>query len=560
MNLQKKILLSFVTIIIVFTCLLFYTISTMKDLHHGSVELYDDRLVPTAYLAEINRLTENTRLSMVQAVLNEDATMTEQAVANLEQINVIVGNYGKTKLTVEEEEALNRFKKDWGLFEVRVQNNRELIVAGQYEEALVGIRAGGDLYKTAALDLVQLVTINDQEAMKLLEEGKSNFTTTRTTIIIGSVVILLAAIIYSFLFSRYLTTAINKIVTRLHQVAEGDLSGDALSIKSKDELGVLASGMNQMQTNLRQLVQQTTDTSQQVSASSEELSASAEQSTDATEQMAKLALESAEGAEQQLQQLNEVSAAVEQMSASMSQIASSSQEMANFSEQAADHTTNGSNVIELVNEQMHSISEAVSNTSASVKKLGAKSAEISDIVHLITGIAEQTNLLALNAAIEAARAGQYGKGFAVVADEVRKLAEESKESAAKIHSMITEIQKETHHVIASMEDGTTRVETGLKSTNQVTRTFAEIQESIEAVTKKVHEVSTSIQEMTSVSTHVVESVEIVKSVSEKNVAASQDSSASSQEQLATMEEIAASSMALAKVAEELQESIQTFRI
>ncbi len=65
--------------------------------------------------------------------------------------------------------------------------------------------------------------------------------------------------------------------------------------------------------------------------------------------------------------------------------------------------------------------------------------KVENLSKVILQITEQTNLLALNAAIEAARAGEAGKGFAVVAEEVRKLAENSKQAAEEIQSVLIEV-------------------------------------------------------------------------------------------------------------------------
>ena len=69
---------------------------------------------------------------------------------------------------------------------------------------------------------------------------------------------------------------------------------------------------------------------------------------------------------------------------------------------------------------------------------------------IIAGIANQTNLLSLNASIEAARAGEMGRGFAVVAEEIRGLADQSRESADKIRSIVENLISNSNQSVQIM--------------------------------------------------------------------------------------------------------------
>ncbi|MFA9457391.1 methyl-accepting chemotaxis protein [Halalkalibacter sp. AB-rgal2] len=560
MNLQKKLLFSFLGVILVCLGLLSYAIYNLTELNRDANTIYHERLVPTKHLVDLARLTENTNFLMVQSIINEDPSLTNEAIQNLDEISMILDEYVQMPLTAHERELFEQFSESWSSFERRVRNNRGLISSQRYDDAREGLNGGMQLFESTSTDLMALVEINDTEAEQLLKANNSSYQLTVGLSIILTIVIVSGSVIYALFFSRYLSSNLKKITQRLNAIAMGDLTGEPMKLKSKDELSTLAQGLHSMQEQLRQLILKTSEASHQVSASSEQMSASSEQSSRASEQMTQLALNTSEGADKQLQSINQVSSSLTQMNGSLQQIAHNSHEMASYSEKTAKSTDYGSKAIQLVNAQMNAIAESMNDTSASVTNLGKKSAEIGEIIHLITGISEQTNLLALNAAIEAARAGEHGKGFAVVADEVRKLAEESGKSANKIYEMISNMQEETDRVVSTMESGNERFSKGVAATDQVTNTFSDIKASVEIVTAKVQEVSASIQEMTSVSEYVLTSVESIQQIAELNVESSQENSASSQQQLATMEEIASSASSLAHLAEELQQSIQKFNV
>ncbi len=192
--------------------------------------------------------------------------------------------------------------------------------------------------------------------------------------------------------------------------------------------------------------------------------------------------------------------------------------------------------------------------------LGDRSSEIGQIVEVITSIAEQTNLLALNAAIEAARAGENGKGFAVVSEEVRKLAEESSLSARRISVLIDGIQTETNRAVDSMQFTTNEVVIGINCVNTAGESFKKIQHATKEVSAQVQGISTSVEHMAIEMRHMTDSMKQINGIAQSSAEGTQNISAATEEQLASMEEITASTFTLSKMAEELQNKTNTFKV
>ena len=114
----------------------------------------------------------------------------------------------------------------------------------------------------------------------------------------------------------------------------------------------------------------------------------------------------------------------------------------------------------------------------------------------ILSVASQTNLLALNASIEAARAGEAGRGFAVVADEINNLAQNSKETANNSNASQLSIQK----AIEAILEEAARLSTVVAEVNDKTRNLAassqEIASTVEAVKSSSTEIKSKLNTVT----------------------------------------------------------------
>lgn len=373
-------------------------------------------------------------------------------------------------------------------------------------------------------------------------------------------ILALVIIGFAWYFSNQISRPIQLVTNQVKFIADRDLSIEPLTIKSKDEIGYLATNLNVMTQNLRELITQIGDNSSQVSAASEQLMASADQSSEATEHITGTIEEVASGAEEQTETVDKTVENTNTLSTNVSQISSHAKVTSTLSEQALQKAGTGNETIQSTVNQMESIRKTMNLLSGSVQGMGERSQEIDQIVEVISGIAAQTNLLALNAAIEAARAGEHGQGFAVVANEVRNLAEQSSKSAGQITQLITNIQAESKNSIEVMEKGQLEVEQGVEIVHVAGNLFAEIKNDLNEVAGKTREVSASANDMTERMTDVVDSISHIAAISNRTLSGTQTVSAASEEQLASMQEISSSATVLADMAEELQDMILRFRL
>ncbi|OCA89042.1 methyl-accepting chemotaxis protein [Pseudobacillus wudalianchiensis] len=341
-------------------------------------------------------------------------------------------------------------------------------------------------------------------------------------------------------------------------VSKGNLT-EQVNIETNDEIGQLAQAFNDMQENIKRLVQKIEYNAEQVAAASQELTASAEQTSAATEQVAVSVQEVAGGAEKQTAGIDQTARSLNEVAQGTTQIADRSVKVSDLAQHTTTQAEEGGEALGNTVKQMHSIHQSVAESNTMIQSLYERSKEVSSILDAITGIAEQTNLLALNAAIEAARAGEHGKGFAVVADEVRKLAEQSQQSVKEIFDIVQGIQKDTENSVQVMSRVTNDVQTGVDISNEAIKKFKRILQSTREITPQMEEVSATAQQMAAAVQEVTEVTTELAIIAKGNAATSEEVAASTEEQLASMEEISASAQALSSMAEELKELISVFK-
>lgn len=346
-----------------------------------------------------------------------------------------------------------------------------------------------------------------------------------------------ASIFAAMKISNKIVLRLDKCVDSLGQIADGNLIVEPIKIEEKDEIGELATSINIMAQNLKNIVRLVLNVSNEVTEASEELYNNTHQLNDTVGHVNDAIIKVAEGAENQSKSSGEASAVVEQISASSEEVAANSQEVANAASNASSAAKKGSDVILQAVSQMESIKNSTEIVKDSVEKLNRDSMAIGEIVNTISDIADQTNLLALNASIEAARAGEQGKGFSVVAEEVRELAEESGESADKIVKLIQQVKENIQGATVSMKSSMDNVNDGTKVVNNAGNSFNEILKLVNDVSLQIQSTSETLQQLAEGSEQIVLNVETIDKISKDTASQSQTVSGETEELYASMEEI-----------------------
>lgn len=376
------------------------------------------------------------------------------------------------------------------------------------------------------------------------------------------------------------------LTSKSNSAAEGKLNV-TIDLSGKDIVGMLATSMNTMFKNTKDLIVGAKEMCARVSTDSHELINCATENLTVTQKIAdnvKIAVTAVEqgaheqkasvektyhhlrilngnishiaaGAVEQANSMSNAAKMVHEMVMAVGDIESNATEFANDASDTEKSANEGRLAIQSAIGGMEAISKAVLHASEKINELGNKSEQIGSIVGVIQNIADQTNLLALNAAIEAARAGEHGKGFAVVADEVRKLAEISGKSTKEIAVLLESIQLLTRDTVKAIELGMVEVKTGSTLAEQANIAIDDILNSIAKTNEEILKISATLSQLTSGGQEITSFIDEVTAITQENTAATEEMAAGSEQVLASIQNIDSISSQSADAVKQIGNSI-----
>ncbi len=558
LTISKKLWGGFSAVLVLLIIASVMSMWTTNDVSTRYDSLIDEEMERVSLVEKVEVIQKEMSTSVLEYLMFSKLSSVEKLEADYKQVMEIITFLSKdlnNKAAIEIVEKLQEQSKQ--LYEANTEMIELKKVNGMYQKSA---SQSTQLNLEISEALVELKTIEEKSASQTREELDTYVTMSNIITLLLTILSVVIGILVSHFISRSIARPIKKVTNGLAEIADGNLTIEPIVIKNRDEVGEMASTFNKMSNDLQRIVSGVRDSSMQLAANAEELSASSEESLASSQMVAKSAEAQMVASEEQVGQMNASMHSMTDLQEGVSQIASSNEDMLKATDGVRSLVTQGSSVVTNVASQMNTIHETFNETTEIMKNMAKHSNEIQNITSLITDISDQTNLLALNAAIEAARAGEYGKGFAVVAEEVRKLAEQSKNSASEIASMVQLIQSASSSAVKAITTGGEKVEEGITKTTESLNVFQQIETSVDDVVQKVESVTTAISHISEIASSVTDSVQQVQTLATHAADGASDTSAATEQQLAANEEISSSAQSLADLAEKLQNEVSHFRI
>jgi len=411
----------------------------------------------------------------------------------------------------------------------------------------------GSSYCMKDLNLVLLAEIDEAEALAPI----NNIQNLILFIISG---IAGGVVTSSFFISRSITRPLIELSSKVSRLGEGDLTISIDNINSNDEIGNLASTLNDTIRSFRELASNVNKSADDVAKSVQEVATSIEQINSSAQQITTGIQQVSKGSQDQASRINEISKTVEDITSSIKDTSSKMDRTVEFSNEVNLLTESSMSNAEQASKSIENMINASNESVEMMNKLVEKTVKISAVLDVIQKIAEQTNMLALNAAIEAARAGEAGRGFAVVAEEVRALAINSSKASEEIAKIIEEVQNDAKSTAEIINASAKEVKEGKSVIEQGIIDLKHIAAKTKDMIMLINEANASLKAQISSVEDINRSIAEIAAVSEENAAATEEITAAVEEQNTALNIISQKMQELVDLSKDLKETVSRFKL
>lgn len=519
------------------------------------------------------QITDSTKHTMVD-VINTTSKIVENEISNADTEDLDYDEYAKSLSDVKLEGMDSSYvyvvKNDGTMLyhptkEKVGQPVENAVIKGVVQQLQDGKKPGTTVveYDFNGTTKYSAYTILNNENILVLTADESEALagiTTVTGVAVGIIaIVVLIAIIISFIMGRRLMRPLVKVSTIIEDVANGNIEADFSVVKeSNDEIGLIIEKMKELTQSLGSIVGKIRNSSDTMSSNSYELNDTSSQTLAANNEISKAVEDVAEGSTGMAASISKINENLLEMSNETKDINASVDEIKNQTTAVQDSSKIMNDKIKSMQDSSHKMDEGISAISKRIETVNTTVDKVSNIVSVIEEISSETNLLSLNASIEAARAGDAGKGFAVVAQEIRVLSDNTNTELENIKQIISSLVEECRYCVQASG---TIVEDNAKQKEEIKAVldeFGSLDEQIQKTAEKADEIEELVTAMIELNDDITKSSNSLTDVSAANAAATEEMNANIEELNAMMHGVSEMAGHMNEESDGLKEALSFF--
>lgn len=546
-SVKNKIMIPVILLAVIAFATSILSIMNADSISKKGDDIANNYLVTIETVGYLSESTQKLTRSAYSYIVAEGDAAKKSVKDNIESLKSEIDGYMKDyeqTLDENEETAYSSYKNyysqfltQFGVLEKYVNTNQTVNASKLANNNLVDVC---NSLESALDDMTNSEVEATDHAMRQMHALAAFAKTTGGVCFVFAI----GALIVAFLIStRKVVNPIVKTNKELKEISAliNDNNGDLtkrVNVKSSDEIGQLAQGINQfldiLQNTIGKIVEGSKNLDNMINSVGENVTVSNDNAQDVSSAMEELSATMQEIAAT-IQTVNDNT---ESVGKNVVDIADKTEQINNYSQ---DMRERADSLAKSADENKRTTDEMVGNIVGTLKKAieDSKSVErVNELTGEILNISSQTNLLALNASIEAARAGEAGKGFAVVADEIRQLADSSRDTANNIQAINEHVTSAVYQLI----DNSNKIikyieETILADYDSFVQAGAQYNEDACYISETMQEFAEKTEKLKELMKNTVESIEGISSGVEQSANAVTSSAVSTSQLVEQMNSI-----------------------